>query len=1346
MPQVGDRKFPYTKAGIKAAQAYAKVSGLEVKYSEKDKSLLMKMGMGKEYGYKGGIFTDILKGSGKGGHKYLSKKPDGKGGWNYSYNDPKSGTGKATPALAFGHEEKPMRRGGFKVSSKVLRMWKDHEELGNNPAAHVFKEERARFEATPREDLPKLFGIISGGASAIPDAQDVLARNPKAAFQGWLQNLAKVDPRAANVVRAKPQYAAMYFHVHMERLSGKDMADGVFQRLFETESGHPAQMKTKKAMSPFTNLIKGGGPYIGPRGGRWADAKHTIPWKEEGPKKSIFGRLMAAIKKKKKFFSKSALTAVNKMVDLDKLKELRDSLKASMKSAGPKEPKEKKEPEEKKEAKKRKPSAPKKKGEVSAKQLLAAIEKRIAKLEGKKPIGVPKAAKSEATKRREKHHKAEISKLRAKKGDAALIAGHHAGDGDATKKLQARAQELLPGVRIQESLDVVATAAEHGGKLPKEYVEQMIRENRVAGKKPTSKDAREKLKDMGKKRPGQPDIVAAKKVDKPKGFLTGQSWLSVMETYDKNEDKNYHSENAAMLAEAFGLPKASIDELKALSAKRDKTMDDMQRQGELVQGLWGIAQEKADKEQRSWDAIADAFPSGEKDAPKAEKLTFKITDRFNTAGVDQHQESARIELERQGFKVRPYVERDASGIQRRYLEVEGDPEKIRSASKKIIGGEREEVKPEKKADKEQKPTSEAGGSGAVNAKYLDSLPAEKKSRILTHIADHYGVSVSEIESELTHAEAEDLFEYAATDRAMAMEIYNDFKRRGLLEEDRSVHVSKPKEDAPKAELATGEANFLLSRIAGQGGFSVKANPAKPGNNIQKLLDAGLIHEVGGKWQPKDQAKSHKERLADIHNEGYLASPKLGTGNAEGHAERHAAHEKQHKEMVEAGHLEHLGHGVYADKAPPKATGGKKGKVTIKRGGSEAVEVPATIYGKGNWAITKDPKEGKSRVTNVQAGLGFGGEMSGPQASYVMAHLMEMEGKGELDGFDPNDMHGASSKNAMAAIKKVSDHSREEETRNMPIWTRRGKAKTEARRRGKVADAEKAVADTAGRKASTFNKKATKADHDSVESAHNRASNFEDSGAGRDNLEQSLVADHDGKRYMVSTDGHRMSMIPVSKKVKADQKVYHEAVKGKKTGKVETASAGEEGKGVFPAFERVIPNLTKENTHTFDAESLHAQAHLATTTAGKDNGSVFLFTDEGGVHAQGSHSAAHSPHKDDVARDMHGQRHSAKEEYTGEEKGIHMNPRYLKEALAGAKGAVEVHYEGPNHPIHIQREDGERHVIMPVHHEIPPSHPHKKRTKKSLLLSEMLYGVKKHKLNEKRRAHFSGIVSKRRSTF
>ena len=31
----------------------------------------------------------------------------------------------------------------------------------------------------------------------------------------------------------------------------------------------------------LTQYLEKAGPFIGPRGGKWADAKHTIPWGEE---------------------------------------------------------------------------------------------------------------------------------------------------------------------------------------------------------------------------------------------------------------------------------------------------------------------------------------------------------------------------------------------------------------------------------------------------------------------------------------------------------------------------------------------------------------------------------------------------------------------------------------------------------------------------------------------------------------------------------------------------------------------------------------------------------------------------------------------------------------------------------------------------------------------------------------------------------------------------------------------------------------------------------------------------------------------------------------------------------
>jgi hypothetical protein len=71
----------------------------------------------------------------------------------------------------------------------------------------------------------------------------------------------------------------------------------------------------------------------------------------------------------------------------------------------------------------------------------------------------------------------------------------------------------------------------------------------------------------------------------------------------------------------------------------------------------------------------------------------------------------------------------------------------------------------------------ASGSGAANAAYLRQSPL--KNKILQAVAKHYGVSVSEIEAELTDPDAEALYEYIGNDRALAMAVYRDMKAKGL---------------------------------------------------------------------------------------------------------------------------------------------------------------------------------------------------------------------------------------------------------------------------------------------------------------------------------------------------------------------------------------------------------------------------------------------------------------------------------------------------------------------------------------------------------------------------------------
>lgn len=68
----------------------------------------------------------------------------------------------------------------------------------------------------------------------------------------------------------------------------------------------------------------------------------------------------------------------------------------------------------------------------------------------------------------------------------------------------------------------------------------------------------------------------------------------------------------------------------------------------------------------------------------------------------------------------------------------------------------------------------------ANAKYLNSLSVEDKVFLLRKVATHYGVSVTEIESELTDEGAEDLYEYIGNDPHLRMKVYRHFQKVSLL--------------------------------------------------------------------------------------------------------------------------------------------------------------------------------------------------------------------------------------------------------------------------------------------------------------------------------------------------------------------------------------------------------------------------------------------------------------------------------------------------------------------------------------------------------------------------------------
>jgi len=146
---------------------------------------------------------------------------------------------KETPTLGFDREEKPARKGAFKVSGKALRMFKREMPDFKGPQDAVFKRTRKAIASIPREALPKFFGLNADDASAIPDAQDVVSRQPKRAFQIFLRNLARVYPKLHSYLQEVPSNASLMFFLVLSRLSGEQMALQIFKRYFTTESDHP---------------------------------------------------------------------------------------------------------------------------------------------------------------------------------------------------------------------------------------------------------------------------------------------------------------------------------------------------------------------------------------------------------------------------------------------------------------------------------------------------------------------------------------------------------------------------------------------------------------------------------------------------------------------------------------------------------------------------------------------------------------------------------------------------------------------------------------------------------------------------------------------------------------------------------------------------------------------------------------------------------------------------------------------------------------------------------------------------------------------------------------------------
>jgi hypothetical protein len=140
------------------------------------------------------------------------------------------------PATGDFPDESKVRKGSFKIGHdlSVLARKEFKGELENV----LFRQQRDVINRIPRNDLPKIWGQKN-----IPDAQDVLARNPRKAFQQWLRNVHKVSPKVGKWIRRTPENVPLWFYLFMVRLSGREMADIIQKKYFSTSQEYKPRKK-----------------------------------------------------------------------------------------------------------------------------------------------------------------------------------------------------------------------------------------------------------------------------------------------------------------------------------------------------------------------------------------------------------------------------------------------------------------------------------------------------------------------------------------------------------------------------------------------------------------------------------------------------------------------------------------------------------------------------------------------------------------------------------------------------------------------------------------------------------------------------------------------------------------------------------------------------------------------------------------------------------------------------------------------------------------------------------------------------------------------------------------------
>lgn len=79
--------------------------------------------------------------------------------------------------------------------------------------------------------------------------------------------------------RRNPGLTGLFFDIRSDAQLAREFASETVKKSMKESI---VMIRSEVATLPLGKLQKAGGPYVGPKGGKWADPEHTIPWKEGG--------------------------------------------------------------------------------------------------------------------------------------------------------------------------------------------------------------------------------------------------------------------------------------------------------------------------------------------------------------------------------------------------------------------------------------------------------------------------------------------------------------------------------------------------------------------------------------------------------------------------------------------------------------------------------------------------------------------------------------------------------------------------------------------------------------------------------------------------------------------------------------------------------------------------------------------------------------------------------------------------------------------------------------------------------------------------------------------------------